>query len=180
MKLFIYGVPGVGKTHASHLLAKRLKLPLLEADTLWKVAQRGKSPATHPFLFAHTCKAYQLIGPKKKINIIKGLREVRKAMGSHILRAIKKYPADLVAEASFLDPHVLSKLGTMILVVARDKARHEKQFFAHRDKKRNATEFLVARTIQRFLIDEARKNNIQLVETDEAADTISSLCLALR
>ena len=71
-KIFIYGVPGSGKTYISQKMSDNLKLPLFEADTLKEELKKLTTKEDSPFLFLGTCQAYRHFGELNDENVIKG------------------------------------------------------------------------------------------------------------
>src|SRR5689334_21066028 len=90
MKIFIYGVPGVGKTYYAKALGKKLHLSVIKVDTLRKSAQKKTSKKESPFLYLGTCFAYQQFGDLNKANAVKGLLAVRHALAEAVETEIKE------------------------------------------------------------------------------------------
>ncbi|MDB5254204.1 MAG: 2-phosphoglycerate kinase [Parcubacteria group bacterium] len=164
-KIFIYGAPGVGKTTHSLALQKEFGYPLVEGDYLREVeAQKEKTKEEDPFVYVGTKEAWQLFGECNEENVIKGLKAVRKSMNPYVLREIEKHPGNLILEAAFLDPEVLSKKGELILVVTPDEEKHRSQYYAHRTKDKYSEEtFIAARIIQSYLIEEAKHYLVKVI-----------------
>lgn len=165
MRLFIYGVPGSGKTHYSKVLGKKLNLPVIEADKIKKKARKDKSRKEYPFLYLGTCLAYKQFGDLNKENAIKGLKAVRHALNEAITGEINENNNSII-EGAFLDPNSLTKFGRVILLITVDEQQHRKQFLKHREKLFDfkGNEFKSARLIQDFLIDEAKELNIEIIK----------------
>jgi len=163
-KIFIYGVPGSGKTYISQKMADDLKLPLFEADVLKEELRRLTTKEESPFLFLGTCQAYREFGELNKDNAIKGLKAVRQALADRVNKEIDNLDKILI-EGAFLDPNLLNNNGRMILVIAPDEEEHRNQFFEHRENNdANLEEFRAARIIQEFLVDEAGDLNLEILE----------------
>ncbi len=166
-KVFIYGVPGSGKTYASIVLQKKLGIELLEADILRAEFQKDTTPKKDPFFFVGTCQAYKYFGEINSENCKKGLLEVRKAMSEIVSREIEKSDR-LIVEGAFLDPNILNSLGKMVLVVTSDEAEHRKHFFENRlEEEDKINEFKAVRLVQESLITEARNLNIDIIENND-------------
>ena len=157
MKIFIYGVPGAGKTHYSKVLGKKLNLPIFEADKIKK--------KIFPFQNLGTCLAYKKFGGLTPENAKKGLFLVRDALRDTVEKEILKN-SDLIMEGAFLDPNSLIKFGKPILLITSDENKHKRQFLKHREKLLDfqENEFKAARMIQEFLIAEATGLGIEIVE----------------
>ncbi|EKD62336.1 MAG: hypothetical protein ACD_52C00215G0004, partial [uncultured bacterium] len=164
-KIFIYGVPGVGKTYFSKVLGKHLNMPIIEMDRLKRKVRKGKSKNKSPFLYLGTCKAYQKFGDLNDKNVVKGLLAVRSAFRKAVTDEVKKYSA-AIFEGAFLDPQPLKQLGRPILLTATNEKVHRKQFLHHIDRLLDlkGNEFKSARMVQEYLIKEAEKLNIQIVD----------------
>lgn len=158
MNYFIYGVPGVGKTYYAKGLSKQLNLIVIEGDRLKK--QVGKSGLT-------TCKAFKQFGELNQKNAIKGLLLVRKELASVVEEKIKNQ-TDYLLEAAFLDPLKISRWGRAILLTVTDEKQHWRQFLHHREKLFDwrKQEFKAARMIQDYLIVEAKKIGIEIVNNN--------------
>ncbi len=166
--VFIYGVPGSGKTHLSQLLQAKLGIPLLEADILRAEAQKNTTKEKDPFLFVGTCQAYKNFGELNSENCIRGLKAVRDALKDEVLSKLINYRG--IVEGAFLDPHILRGQGQMQLIVTRDEARHKNYFFQHRpESQENLDEFRAARLVQDYLIQEATELGIGIIENNDTS-----------
>ena len=162
-KVFIYGVPGTGKTYLSKLLGKKLNLPVVEGDKIKSKLKQIVSKKQSPFLYLGTCQAYKEFGELNRENTIKGMLAVRSALSDAVADEIKDRD-NFILEGAFLDPNLLIKTGKVILLVVLDEARHKKQFLNHREKLLDFTgnEFKAARIIQDYFIDEAKKLGVEI------------------
>ncbi len=86
-------------------------------------------------------------------------------MSPYVLKEVQRHADNLIVEAAFLDPEILSGLGELVLVVVRDEQKHRNQFFEHREEDANNIEtFPATRIIQDYLIEEAQRYNIKIIE----------------
>lgn len=166
-KIFIYGVPGSGKTTFSLDLKKKIDYLLIEGDNLRVLAQKDKTREEYPFAYMGITGAFRKFGDLTEENVIKGLRAVRKNMIPYIKEELEKYPSKLILECAFLDPEQVVGKGKLILLTKKDLEGHRKQFFAHREANEKSIEhFKAARIIQNFLIEEAKNYNVEIVENN--------------
>jgi 2-phosphoglycerate kinase len=166
-KIFIYGVPGSGKTTYSLDLKEKMDYPLVEGDTLRILAQKDKTREQDPFAYMGISGAFRKFGDLTEENVIKGLKAVRKNMVPYIQEEIEKYPNTLIFECAFLDPEQVIDKGKVLLLTKKDEKDHRKQFFAHREENEKSLEhFRAARIIQSFLVEEAKNYNIEIIENN--------------
>lgn len=159
MRIFIYGVPGAGKTYYSKVLGNKLNLPVFEADKIKKSFSK--------FETLKTCLAYKKFGALTLENVIKGLLLVRDTYRTVVEKEILK-GSDFIMEGAFLDPNFLIEFGKPILLVTSDENKHLSQFLKHREKLLDfhKNEFRAARMIQNYLISEAEKLGIEIIENE--------------
>ncbi len=166
-KIFIYGVPGSGKTTFSLDLKDKVNYPLVEGDTLRVLAQKDKTKEEDPFAYMGVTGAFRKFGELTEENVIKGLKAVRTNMVPYIQEEIEKYPNELILECAFLDPQQLIGKGKIILLTKKDEEGHRKQFFTHSEENEKSLEhFKAARITQDFLINEAKNYPIKIIENN--------------
>jgi 2-phosphoglycerate kinase len=168
IKIFIYGVPGTGKTFLSQILARTLEVEVVEGDKIKAKLRKGKSKDDFPFLFLGTCLAYKFYGDLNQSNVIKGLMSVREALKDAVVSEIK-IKETFILESAFLDPNVVNKYGKVILLTTMDESRHRTQFLTHIEKILDfrGNEFRSARIVQDYLISEAKNLNIKIIDNDQ-------------
>lgn len=184
-KIFFYGVPGTGKTHLSKKLGKQLSLRVIEGDKLKKLARKNIPRSQNPFFYLGTCQAWQEFGPLNKENAIKGLLAVRQAFADFISQYLQNKES-FIFEAAFFDPNlvgnndrVLRKLSAKSdhysLLITSDESQHRKQFYHHIEKRLNLkdTQFQATRMVQEYLIKEAKKLNIIIIENNGLKDMVA-------
>lgn len=166
-KIFIYGVPGSGKTTFSLDLKNKTGYPLVEGDSLRVLAQKDKTKEEDPFAYMGVSGAFRKFGDLTEENVIKGLKAVRENMVTYIQAEIEKYPHELILECAFLDPEKVINKGRVILLTKIDEQEHRKQFFAKREENEKSLEhFKASRIIQDYLIEEAKNYPVEIVENN--------------
>ncbi|MCB9790453.1 hypothetical protein H6764_00295 [Candidatus Nomurabacteria bacterium] len=130
---FIYGVPGVGKTHYSEKLAVKNYFPLYELDQLREDAQKKFTKAEKPFLYMGTTQAFKAFGELNRNNVIKGFLKIRKEMKPFVEEFISSLHGSYIVEAAFITPKDLVKYADGLLVTQRNESIHKRQFFTHRE-----------------------------------------------
>lgn len=166
-KIFIYGVPGSGKTTFSLDLKNKTGYPLVEGDGLKVFAQKDKTKEEDPFAYMGVSGAFRKFGDLTEENVIKGLKAVRENMVTYIQAEIEKYPNELILECAFLDPEQVINKGRVILLTKIDEQEHRKQFFANREENEKSLEhFKASRMIQDYLIKEAKNYPVEIVENN--------------
>lgn len=113
-----------------------------------------------------TCQAFKLFGEFNEANAIKGLLSVRDETMERVRELIAKN--DFILEGAFLDPKDLKNYGRVILLVTKNENQHHKQFCTHREKLLDfsGNEFKSARIIQDYLIKEAKKLGVEIIENN--------------
>lgn len=166
-KVFIYGVPGSGKTYLSQKIADNLNLPLFEADTLKEPLRKFTTKDKSPFLFLGTSQAFRYFGEPNTENVIRGLKSVREVLADAVNKEIQSRER-VVVEGAFLDPNLLKNDGKLILVITSDEKQHRDQFFKNRENNEaNLEEFKAARIVQDFLVKEAKDLGIEILENEK-------------
>lgn len=156
--IFLFGVPGSGKTTVAHELQKILGYENLELDQVRREAQIGKDEQTYPFLFNFTTSAWQKFGKLSEDSAIKGLLAIREAIQPFVLKEVKRHHRPVIAEAAFLDPSIISQMGQCFLITCPDKSQHYNQFFVHRNQSSETDlQFEAAKFIEEYLIQEAKR-----------------------
>ena len=171
MNIFIYGVPGSGKTTLAKLLSESLNQDYFEADLIRNIIQKGKTIKKEPFYFLPTTESYKALGERTQENVISGMLNVRIALQDSVDKKIFSYKQDIIFESSFLDPKSLKNKGLVILLTIPSDIHHRKQFLVHRPKESLTNgQFENARIIQEFFISEAKKLGIIILENSGDID----------
>jgi len=170
-RLFLYGAPGVGKTHIASLAGKAIEVCVIEGDQLKSKARQGVSRLTVPFLYLGTCQAYQEYGELTAEHVIKGLRSVRQALREVVIETVEA-DENMILEGAFLDPVMLQQYGTCFLITCSDEQEHQRRFLQHREKLLdwNENEFRAARIAQEYYIQEAHTFGVQIIDSMDPID----------
>jgi 2-phosphoglycerate kinase len=165
-KHFIYGVPGVGKSTLAAGYAKRNDLLYLELDSLRPKAQSLARKEEEPFIFEYTTEAWKKFGQLNEENAIKGFLAVRAAFQKYIAQELTLHGEGFVAEATYIDPrYALEDSSIVTLLITSDERLHYSHFFVNRPRSHEEDgQFKAARWIQNFLIDEADKLGVPILD----------------
>ena len=157
-RIFIYGAPGVGKTYYSKILSRQTGYSVIAGDRIKK--KLG--------IKIGTCQAFKKFGDLNRGNVIKGLFFVRKTLKSAVLKETTKSDA-IILEGAFLDPQQLLPLGRVILLTTTDENQHKKQFRHHLEYlfDIHGTGFKAARIIQDYLLNEAKKLGVEILDSSK-------------
>lgn len=173
-KIFIYGSPGSGKTVFSQRLEEKLHHQLIEADYLRKVAQKEKTQQEDPFVYVGTKDAWRSIGSLTKQNVLTGLFAVRKSMQPYVFKELTSHTDDLILEGSFLDPKEMKKYGKVFLLVSSIDEQYKTQYFTHRRLiEKQFEEFEAAKILREYFIEEAKKENVSIIENNGNLDELT-------
>jgi len=181
MHIFLYGVPGVGKSTVSAVLAKKLGVDVFYGDDIREEGKLGKSVETDPFYFLPTTEAYKVIGERSPENVIKGFLAVREAYVSLFEEKIREYKDGSIIECAFLTPLLIKEWGKVILLHHSSEMQHRKQFMLNRniDSPLVREKFENARWIQDYLLEEKRTLIFPAgVDTNGTINTLTERILA--
>lgn len=172
--IFLYGVPGVGKSTLAEVLAKKFGFDYVELDDVRPRIQQRVSKDEDPFLYEYTTEAWKRFGEFNEENVMKGFMAVRQSMSKYIAQELVNRKR-FVAEAVFVDPAIFQNANSAIfLITSPDEKQHYSQFFAHRlriDEENGR--FKAARYIQDFLVTEAQSLAVAQVRNEQDIDAAS-------
>jgi 2-phosphoglycerate kinase len=173
MNILIYGAPGNGKTTISRLLHKKIELPIFEGDYIREViAQSDESEEEQPFIFVGTKQAWRRFGMLNSKNVIKGLKAVRKSMLPYVNETVSTQN-NLIFDAAFLDPSKYQSKAKLFLLVTLKEEVHYEHYFVNRIKTKEIEEgFTASRIIQNYLVEEAQKLPVIVIENDSDPEII--------
>lgn len=165
-KFLLYGVPGVGKSTIASGIAERNNYIYLELDFLRPKAQEIVARDEEPFVYEYSTEAWKKFGELNKNNAVKGFLAVREAFSKYIDSELSFRGANYVAEAVYIDPSKFLKQDTKVnLVITSNEELHYSHFFLHREHSNEEdTQFKAARYIQEYLIEEAEKLDIEIID----------------
>ena len=155
-KFFIYGVAGAGKSWFSLHLKRDLDLPLLSGDYIRSVAQLEANIEDNPELYYN----HDYVAD----NPIQDILNIRRLVKPHFLHEINFYIGGIIVEGSCLDPNITRELGKTVLIITEDESQHQKQYFQYRAfNDKTIAKFKVKRLKQEYLIKEAKKLGIPII-----------------
>lgn len=175
MNIFIYGVPGSGKTTIANKLAKSLNMEIFEADAVRGISQKVKNIKDHPYNFLPTTEAYKALGKRTSENVIKGVVNVRLVMKKIVNKKLSNYKNGVIFESAILDPNDLINKGLFILITIPSENQHKNQFLVHRTKEAFTNgQFENARIIQDYYINEAKNLKIKIFENSDNIENLTN------
>ena len=160
--IFIYGVPGTGKTTIAKKLAERLNYTYIELDNVRKKAQFNVPKQEDPFLYEWTTEAWKQFGKLNENTAIEGFQAVRNSLNKYVLNELSEQKGSYIAEAVFINPTLFSSKDSIgNLVIVPDEKQHYSQFFVDRPRSvEEDKQFRAARYIQDYLIKESQNEHI--------------------
>jgi 2-phosphoglycerate kinase len=186
--IIIYGVPGVGKTTVAQELSNKIPNSLyLEGDSLKSIIQKKVKKLEHPFVFTSSTEAWGLLGDRDDENVISGMKkyreELEKFMRDEILNFFKENET-IVFEGAMISPNF--KIDNVnvnhFLITQTEIDIHKKQFMKHRmDRRlirvnpRIKENFSNSLLIQDYLIKEAKRKKVNIVNNDDLEETVDSI-----
>ena len=182
--LGIYGVNGVGKTVVSQKLLAEIKIGELQStDNLLPIFRLNNPDEKWSAICSYT--AWQMINDRNQANIIAGFRKYRGQLRGYIKSLIDRACADqfsLIIEGIHFEADLnrTKKIKVIpVLLKIGDRTKHQKRISeksAGRTDLKNKLKdnFAAIRTIQDFLIKEARSANCLIIDTGriKAGDVI--------
>ncbi len=173
--VYIYGVPGTGKSTVAKTVARHLKYRFVELDDIRPIAQSKVNVSQEPFLYEYTTEAWRRFGSLNYENVVRGLTHIRDAFEPFIWDYLNGYRENAIAEAVFVKPQASS-----ILIVNTNEDLHYSNFFVHRKHGEDADlQFKAARLMQDFLILEANEKGISVVQNDSTVENCVAQILGI-
>ena len=178
-KHFLYGVPGVGKSTIARQLASKYNYLYIELDNIRSKAQKRALIDEEPFIYEYSTEAWKKFGELNQDTAVKGFLAVRAAFQKYISEELNQHGPGYIAEVVYIDPNIMVEDEDTItmLVVTKDEKFHYSHFFLHRDHSQEEdNQFKAARYIQDYLVEEANKLGINILEnsTEDVSITINN------
>ena len=189
----LYGVFGVGKSYLAHRLSSQLlDYDTVSTDNLLAIARDlNKSDV---YLQQSSYLAWQLLGDSSYKNITRGFELYRSRLQPFIriiLDRVYKQRVDMIFEGVHISPDVLQEYNHLLdakplLVIISDKRIHWERIEEKcKDRpdllKRITPHFQIARKLQKFLIKEADRNNVPIVDNRvEKEKTMDAIVTKIR
>lgn len=176
--ILIGGAPYVGKSTISLHLAKKLNITqVVDTDVIREVLRSERLKKEYPYLFLSSCTAWEHKNKKTKKEIIKACIEYCKILDKSVKRIIDRayeLGKDTIIEGVHILPSSLEryikKKNFYIFLISCEKERHlrnikkRKQEFNKRCVKRFYKRFPVARMINEYLKDQAKKYKVNCID----------------
>lgn len=192
--ILIGSASGIGKSTISAELAKSLGIKhLIESDFIREVVRGIIGSDYAPALHASSYMAYTTLRNKKNYKteedlICAGFVEhasfVVPAIEKVIERAIKDFD-DIIIEGVHLIPGLIdldnykNQANIHFFILSSDEESHKNRFVKRATEKRRGGKqldyFKENRTIHDFLLSEAEKNDVKVIETEEINTTVQKI-----
>lgn len=192
--LVLEGASATGKSMLSIPMILNLAATrVISTDTIRQVLRTIYSENEHPELYCHTYQAYQYrqAGPQQLDPVIRGYLaqcELIEPVIRNLVDRISKEGADAVVEGVHVRPGILGKLnpGVIEAVVDPGEEFHRAMFMTKHAAAKLKTvsgdhtvrqrEFQSTRLIQNYLVDEARRSRVHILELSDYGQAEEDLC----
>ncbi len=192
--VLLSGVPGIGKSTISSLLSQRLDITnIIGTDMIREVLRQTIAPNLVPELHCSSYEAFKYLKPKlnpilrqsiigyeeQSKHVIVGVEAaIKSALYSRentLLEGVHLAP-NMLQSSALKEPHVI-----MFLLYLEDEDEHLQRIqtrgtvVENRRADRYLDAFSEIRNIQTYLVEEATKANIPIIETSKSQEVINKL-----
>ena len=192
--ILLAGVPGIGKSTIASQLSQRLEIShIIGTDMIRQVLRQTISAKLIPELHSSSYEAYKMLKPK--INPIlrqsivgyeEQCRHVIVGVESAIQTALYSRENSIIEGVhlapNILDPSVLAETHViMILLYLEEKEEHKRRIQARgtevefRKSDRYIDALSEIRNIQTYLVEEATKAKVPIIETSESGEALKKI-----
>ena len=179
----IYGVFSVGKSFIAHdLSSKFLEYDTVATDNLLAIAR--DLDKSDPYLQQSSYLAWKVLGDNSSENIIEGFNKYRDKLQPFIriiLDRAYNQRVDMILEGIHISPEVFQEYGSLldarpILITIPDRTIHWARIKEKcKDRptllERITPHFDTARKLQDYLIEEAKRCNVPIIENSGKKET---------
>lgn len=192
--ILLAGVPGIGKSTIASQLSQRLEITnIIGTDMIREVLRQTISSKLIPELHSSSYEAYKMLKPKLNpilrqsiVGYEEQCRHIIVGVESAIQTALYSRENSIIEGVhlapNLLNPSVLSETHViMILFYLEDEKEHKRRIQARGTKVefRKPDKYIAAfteiRNIQTYLVEEATKANIPIIETSDGGKALNKI-----
>lgn len=191
--LALEGASATGKSMlAIDLVQDLVSTRFISTDTIRQVLKGIYKKKNHPELYCHTYQAYKhkQSGSSSLDSVVRGYIAQCELISPPLIEMIKQIHAEgaiAVLEGVHLQPGSITHLskGTLEILINPDEQTHKAMFTSKheagklksvsKDSRTREEEFQSTRKIQEYMIVEAKKHNLSIIDLDIYEDTRSAI-----
>ncbi|MHA1202152.1 MAG: AAA family ATPase [Candidatus Heimdallarchaeaceae archaeon] len=192
--ILLAGVPGIGKSTIASQLSQRLEIShIIGTDMIRQVLRQTISSKLIPELHSSSYEAYKMLKPKLNpilrqsiVGYEEQCRHIIVGIESAIQTALYSRENSIIEGVhlapNMLNPSVLVEAHViLILLYLEDKEEHKRRIQARgtevelRKPDRYIDAFSEIRNIQTYLVEEATKAKIPIIETSESSEALKKI-----
>ena len=192
--ILLAGVPGIGKSTIASRLSQRLEITnIIGTDMIRQILRQTISSKLIPELHSSSYEAYKFLKPKLNpilrqsiVGYEEQCRHIIVGVEAAIQTALYSRENSIIEGVhlapNIFNPSILSEPHVkMILLYLEDEDEHKRRILARgtevelRKAERYMAAFTEIRNIQTYLVEEATKANIPIIETSESAKVLHKI-----
>lgn len=192
--ILLAGVPGIGKSTIASQLSQRLEITnIIGTDMIREVLRQTISSKLIPELHSSSYEAYKMLKPKLNpilrqsiVGYEEQCRHIIVGVESAIQTALYSRENSIIEGVhlapNILNPSVLTENHViLILFYLEDKEEHKRRIQARgtevefRKPDKYISAFSEIRNIQTYLVEEATKANISIIETSDGGKALNKI-----